>query len=299
MARCRRRQPSTARQHGCAEEGRSRHRSAQCGACRGQVPEATARTGRNHSLLARGAAAATWLPLRSTSEADSLAVLASLLACLAARLQPGSCPASGGIVENSSLLRKPRILTAHVSTRAAPTYLCDQHTQLPTGTVAGAASTRLHREALPRGLHHTRRCTAARLPAHIPAHTPYGRQVQAATALQHRKVARQPILPCLFCQLHIYSNAPCQGARWGLARRACGAPRRKRRSTGWHPAPYGGSQGRSRRISCAAFRPQIPITPPPGWLAAPHRYSPGMGVRWSAQPGTGRSENNCVRVMAP
>lgn len=27
----------------------------------------------------------------------------------------------------------------------------------------------------------------------------------------------------------------------------------------------------SRRISCAAFLPQAPITPPPGWLAAPHR----------------------------
>ena len=27
----------------------------------------------------------------------------------------------------------------------------------------------------------------------------------------------------------------------------------------------------SRRISCAAFLPQAPITPPPGWLAAPQR----------------------------
>ena len=27
----------------------------------------------------------------------------------------------------------------------------------------------------------------------------------------------------------------------------------------------------SRRISCAAFLPQAPMTPPPGWLAAPHR----------------------------
>src|SRR3990170_1001976 len=35
----------------------------------------------------------------------------------------------------------------------------------------------------------------------------------------------------------------------------------------------------SRRISVAAFLPQAPITPPPGWLAAPHRYSPGTGVR--------------------
>ena len=44
----------------------------------------------------------------------------------------------------------------------------------------------------------------------------------------------------------------------------------------------------SRRISSAALRPQTPITPPPGWLAAPQRYSPWMGERWSAQPRTGR-----------
>jgi uncharacterized membrane protein YeaQ/YmgE (transglycosylase-associated protein family) len=35
---------------------------------------------------------------------------------------------------------------------------------------------------------------------------------------------------------------------------------------------------RPRRISSAALRPAAPMTPPPGWLAAPHRYSPRMGV---------------------
>ncbi len=35
----------------------------------------------------------------------------------------------------------------------------------------------------------------------------------------------------------------------------------------------------TRSISRAALRPQAPITPPPGWLAAPQRYSPPIGVR--------------------
>jgi hypothetical protein len=35
----------------------------------------------------------------------------------------------------------------------------------------------------------------------------------------------------------------------------------------------------SRRISAAAFLPQMPITPPPGWLAAPHKYRPRIGER--------------------
>ncbi len=35
----------------------------------------------------------------------------------------------------------------------------------------------------------------------------------------------------------------------------------------------------SRKISIAAFLPQAPMTPPPGWLAAPQRYKPRMGVR--------------------
>ena len=33
------------------------------------------------------------------------------------------------------------------------------------------------------------------------------------------------------------------------------------------------------RISRAALRPAAPITPPPGWAAAPHRYRPRTGVR--------------------
>jgi hypothetical protein len=36
---------------------------------------------------------------------------------------------------------------------------------------------------------------------------------------------------------------------------------------------------RRPRISRAALRPGVPITPPPGWAAAPHRYRPRSGVR--------------------
>jgi hypothetical protein len=35
----------------------------------------------------------------------------------------------------------------------------------------------------------------------------------------------------------------------------------------------------SRSISVAAFRPQAPITPPPGWAALPQIYKPRTGVR--------------------
>ena len=39
---------------------------------------------------------------------------------------------------------------------------------------------------------------------------------------------------------------------------------------------------RRPRISRAAFRPGVPITPPPGCAAAPHRYRPLIGVRYRA-----------------
>ena len=35
----------------------------------------------------------------------------------------------------------------------------------------------------------------------------------------------------------------------------------------------------SFRISCAALRPGRPETPPPGWVLAPHRYTPATGAR--------------------
>src|SRR5579871_1352826 len=46
------------------------------------------------------------------------------------------------------------------------------------------------------------------------------------------------------------------------------------------------------RISRAALRPAVPMTPPPGWQPAPHRYSPGSGVRCWVAPGTGRTMKN-------
>lgn len=45
-------------------------------------------------------------------------------------------------------------------------------------------------------------------------------------------------------------------------------PRRKVRRTRW-----------SRTMTRDAFRPGIPITPPPGCVPDPHRYSPRSGVR--------------------
>ncbi len=39
----------------------------------------------------------------------------------------------------------------------------------------------------------------------------------------------------------------------------------------------------------AALRPGAPVMEPPGWVVPPVWYSPGMGIRCPAQPGTGRS----------
>jgi hypothetical protein len=40
---------------------------------------------------------------------------------------------------------------------------------------------------------------------------------------------------------------------------------------------------RLRRIARAALRPGLPVRSPPGWLPAPHRYRPSIGVRyWAA-----------------
>ena len=45
------------------------------------------------------------------------------------------------------------------------------------------------------------------------------------------------------------------------------------------------------RISRAALYPGAPITPPPGCAPDPHRYRPRTGVRYRAQPATGRRKN--------
>src|SRR5688572_12552260 len=50
-------------------------------------------------------------------------------------------------------------------------------------------------------------------------------------------------------------------------------------------------QRRSRMISRAQLYPAAPITPPPGCAPDPHRYKPRSGVRYLAQPATGRITN--------
>jgi hypothetical protein len=48
----------------------------------------------------------------------------------------------------------------------------------------------------------------------------------------------------------------------------------------WLLAVHTDARRRRRpRISRAALRPGVPMTPPPGWAAAPHRYRPPIGVR--------------------
>src|SRR5918996_53752 len=49
---------------------------------------------------------------------------------------------------------------------------------------------------------------------------------------------------------------------------------------------------RSRSTAWAALWPGAPVTPPPGWAPAPHRYSRSIGVRYRAHPGTGRMKNS-------
>ena len=52
-------------------------------------------------------------------------------------------------------------------------------------------------------------------------------------------------------------------------------------------------RARSRAIiSLAALRPARPMTPPPGWVPAPHKYKPSSGVAYCAAPGTGRTIMN-------
>src|SRR5207247_9107021 len=44
----------------------------------------------------------------------------------------------------------------------------------------------------------------------------------------------------------------------------------------------------SFRISRAAFAPEPPVSPVPGCVPEPHRYSPWTGVRYRAQSSSGR-----------
>ena len=52
-------------------------------------------------------------------------------------------------------------------------------------------------------------------------------------------------------------------------------------------------------VYCAAFLPGAPVTPPPGWAPAPHKYKPRIGVRYCDHPGTGRIKNSCSRFKSP
>src|SRR6476661_5385934 len=55
----------------------------------------------------------------------------------------------------------------------------------------------------------------------------------------------------------------------------------------------------SRNACCAALWPGAPVTPPPGCVPAPHRYSPSIGVRYCDHPATGRMKNNCSSRRSP
>src|SRR5688500_12150222 len=55
----------------------------------------------------------------------------------------------------------------------------------------------------------------------------------------------------------------------------------------------------SPRIFLAAFLPGAPMIPPPGCVADPHMYRLRIGVRYRAQPGTGRRKNSCSSVSSP
>src|ERR1700685_4120025 len=65
-------------------------------------------------------------------------------------------------------------------------------------------------------------------------------------------------------------------------------------------APLGHRRARkSRSISRAALWPGAPVTPPPGWVEAPHMYKPGIGARWSACRSRGGGEEGCSRLGRP
>ena len=65
------------------------------------------------------------------------------------------------------------------------------------------------------------------------------------------------------------SRSGCR-SNWPAARHITAAPHHDHAAS--QAAP-------SRSISLAALRPQAPITPPPGWLALPHRNRFCTGVR--------------------
>ena len=85
-----------------------------------------------------------------------------------------------------------------------------------------------------------------------------------------------------------------QGPGAGMKRRLEQRALEVRRQIGSGQRLHAGSARASpeARTCRAALRPAIPMTPPPGWQPAPHRYSPGNGVACCAAPGTGRTMKN-------
>ena len=49
---------------------------------------------------------------------------------------------------------------------------------------------------------------------------------------------------------------------------------------------------RSAKISAAQLCPGAPVTPPPGWVPAPHIYSPFIGPRYAPFPRIGRAAHS-------
>ena len=81
------------------------------------------------------------------------------------------------------------------------------------------------------------------------------------------------------------SRSGCR-SNWPAARHITTAPhhdgaasRRRCITTALHHDGAASQAAPSRSISLAALRPQAPITPPPGWLALPHRNRFCTGVR--------------------
>ena len=56
---------------------------------------------------------------------------------------------------------------------------------------------------------------------------------------------------------------------------------------------------RSASTSAAQLWPGAPVTPPPGWLPAPHIYRPFNGPRYAAWPKIGRADHNWSRLILP
>ena len=76
----------------------------------------------------------------------------------------------------------------------------------------------------------------------------------------------------------LQKKAPKQLKCLGRAQKR--TPPASARTDGPHDPPRPHARARkSRIISWAALWPGAPLTPPPGWVEAPHMYKPGIGER--------------------